>query len=65
MKKAQFVRGTFPDRKRRWFIASQEPYRIKVTIVDNVRTGGKVKQEIVATLGTIDGLEKFLDRPIV
>jgi hypothetical protein len=48
------------DRRRRWFIDGQEPYRIKIILVDNVRTGTKVK-EVIATLGAIDAtwLEGF------
>jgi hypothetical protein len=53
-------------RHRRWFIAYGDnqyldPYRIKVDIVANSRVNGKVKQEIIATLGTIDAtwLESF------
>jgi hypothetical protein len=43
----------------RWAIACNdndhlEPYRIKVLLVENTRLDGKVKQEIVAALGTID-----------
>jgi hypothetical protein len=40
--------------RRRWLIAGQEPYRLKVILVENTRTNGRVKQDIVAILGTID-----------
>jgi hypothetical protein len=30
------------------------PHTVEVSIVDNHRTGGKVKQEHIATLGSID-----------
>ena len=55
-------------RQRRWFIGDKdgdgqvlEPYRVKVLLVENRRVEGKVKQEIVAMLGTIDAtwLESF------
>ena len=55
-------------RRRHWFIADNKddaerltPYRIKVTLVENTRVDGKVKQEIVAVLGSIDAtwLESF------
>jgi hypothetical protein len=41
----------------RWAINGDEgrqPYRIKVTLVENVRIGGKVKQQTICTLGNID-----------
>jgi hypothetical protein len=41
----------------RWAIGEGrclEPYRLKVMLVENVRVNGRVKQETVATLGSID-----------
>jgi hypothetical protein len=41
----------------RWVIDKtrrMEPYRLKVALVENTRVDGKVKQELVATLGSID-----------
>lgn len=52
-------------RFRRWMIGRGdqhlEPYRIKVILLENTRLNGKVKQELVATLGSIDAtwLESF------
>ncbi len=47
--------------RRRWTIGGLEPYRIKVLLVENTRVAGKVRQEIVAVLGSIDAtwLESF------
>jgi len=47
--------------RARWRIGYEEglkliPYRLHVTIADNRRIGGKVKQEHVADLGSIDGV---------
>jgi hypothetical protein len=53
---------------RRWTISRADirlqPYRIKVTLVENTRSNGKVKQETVAVLGSIDAtwLESFWQR---
>ena len=41
----------------RWRIGSNEqlaPYRLKVVLVENKRVNGKVKQETIAVLGSID-----------
>jgi hypothetical protein len=41
----------------RWFIGEEDrlqPYRLKVVLVENRRVDGKVKQETVAVLGSID-----------
>jgi hypothetical protein len=41
----------------RWVIGKDrrlEPYRYKVMLIENRRVAGKVKQELVATLGSID-----------
>jgi hypothetical protein len=41
----------------RWAIDKDrrmEPYRVKVMLVANTRVNGKVKQELVASLGSID-----------
>jgi hypothetical protein len=53
-------------RHRKWSIACGgdqylEPYRIKVALVENARIDGKVKQEVIVTLGAIDAtwLESF------
>ena len=48
----------------RWRIGREEqlvPYRIKVVLVENKRIDGKVKQETVAILGSVDAaaLESF------
>ena len=48
-------------RRRCWTIGGLEPYRVKVLLVENARAAGKVRQEIVAVLGSIDAtwLESF------
>lgn len=48
-------------RRRRWTIGGLEPYRVKVMLVENTRVAGKVRQEIIAVLGSIDAtwLENF------
>jgi hypothetical protein len=51
---------------RRWVIGKEErrqPYRLKVMLIENTRANGKVKQEMVASLGTFDAtwLESFYD----
>ena len=41
----------------RWRIGREEelaPYRLKVVLVDNKRVNGKVKQETIAVLGSIE-----------
>jgi hypothetical protein len=50
----------------RWAIVAPDgtqlhPYRLKIAIVENHRVGGKVKQNVIATLGTFDAtwLESF------
>jgi hypothetical protein len=50
--------------RRRWTIGGLEPYRIKVQLLENTRVAGKVRQEIVAVLGSIDAtfLESFWER---
>ena len=51
-------------RRRRWTIGGLEPYRIKVMLVENTRVAGKVRQEIITVLGSIDAsyLESFWQR---
>jgi hypothetical protein len=51
-------------RRRRWTIGGLEPYRIKVMLVENSRVAGKVRQEIITVLGSIDAsyLESFWQR---
>jgi hypothetical protein len=50
---------------RRWVIGKdgREPYRIKVLLLENKREDGKVRQEIVAALGSFDAvwLESFYE----
>jgi hypothetical protein len=61
------ISGKRRRRYRRWVIGRGnggqwlEPYRLKVTLIENTRINGKVKQEIVAVLGSIDAtwLESF------
>ena len=41
----------------RWYIGNEEklaPYRLKVILVENRRVNGKVKQETISVLGSID-----------
>ena len=43
----------------RWYIGKEEklePYRLKAILVENKRVNGKVKQETIAVLGSIDAL---------
>ena len=51
-------RGHCPAHPRcRWLIGHDEklsPYRLKVILVENKRVDGKVKQETIAVLGSID-----------
>lgn len=45
---------------RRWYIADPgqsivvEPYRLQVSIVHNIRVDGKVREQIIAELGSIN-----------
>jgi hypothetical protein len=39
----------------RWRIGSAAPYRLQVSIVENRRIEGRVYQEVIAELGSIDG----------
>ena len=60
-------RGACPRKPRcRWLVGHDEklsPYRLKVLLVENSRVGGKVKQETIAMLGSIEGawLPEFWD----
>jgi len=40
----------------RYRIGDAVPYRLQVSIVENTRIHGKVRQEVIAELGSIDGI---------